>query len=66
MLVRMEEEFGEFDNTDQTLIEYAIINMAEEIMGEFMEVWGLRKNMVTLCFCFSLKIKEPTLKKNPY
>jgi two-component system, response regulator YesN len=55
MLVRMEEEFREFDNTDQTLIEYAIINMAEEIMGEFMEVWGVKEEHGYLVFLLQLK-----------
>lgn len=66
MLVRMEEEFREFDNTDQTLIEYAIINMAEEIMGEFMEVWGVKEEHGYLVFLLQLKEQGADLEKNPY
>ena len=43
MLVRMDNEFSQYDSHDQTLIEYAIINMAEEIIGEFMHVWGVKE-----------------------
>lgn len=63
MLVRMEEEFREFDNTDQTLIEYAIINMAEEIMGEFMEVWGVKEEHGYLVFLLQLKEQGADLGK---
>jgi two-component system response regulator YesN len=55
MLVRLEEEFGKYNNTDQTLIEYAIINMAEEIMGEFMEVWGVKEEHGYLVFLLQMK-----------
>ncbi|OBZ18487.1 DNA-binding response regulator [Bacillus sp. FJAT-27264] len=55
MLVRMEEEFGHYNNNDQTLIEYAIINMAEEILGEFMEVWGVKEEHGYLVFLLQLK-----------
>ncbi|MGO4274445.1 response regulator, partial [Paenibacillus sp. TAF58] len=43
LLVRMEEEFGQYKNNGQQLMEYAIINMAEEIIGEFTEVWGVKE-----------------------
>ena len=43
LLVRMEEEFGQYTNNGQQLMEYAIINMAEEIFGEFTEVWGVKE-----------------------
>ncbi|WP_233476385.1 response regulator [Paenibacillus sonchi] len=53
MLVRLEEEFGQYKNNGQPLIEYAVINMAEEIIGECMEVWGSRKSTDILYFCCS-------------
>ena len=55
MLVRLEEEFGQYKNNGQPLIEYAIINMAEEIMGEFMEVWGVKEEHGYLVFLLQLK-----------
>lgn len=55
MLVRLEEEFGQYRNNGQPLIEYAIINMAEEIMGEFMEVWGVKEEHGYLVFLLQLK-----------
>jgi len=42
MLVRMEEEFEQYRNNGQHLLEYAIINIAEEIFGEFAYVWGVK------------------------
>ncbi|MBY0202379.1 response regulator [Paenibacillus cucumis (ex Kampfer et al. 2016)] len=55
MLVRMDNEFGHYDSHDQTLIEYAIINMAEEIMGEFMHVWGVKEEHGYVVFLLQLK-----------
>ncbi|GGI47024.1 DNA-binding response regulator [Paenibacillus marchantiophytorum] len=55
MLVRMEEEFGQYKNNGQQLMEYAIINMAEEIFGEYTEVWGVKEELGYLAFLFQLK-----------
>ncbi|MEK4461293.1 response regulator [Paenibacillus sp. FSL R7-0048] len=63
MLVRMEEEFSHYNNNDQTLIEYAIINMAEEIMGEFMQVWGVKEEHGYLVFLLQLKEKGSDIGK---
>lgn len=63
MLVRMEEEFGQYDNNDQTLLEYAVINMAEEIMGEFMEVWGVKEEHGYLVFLLQLKVNNTDIGK---
>ncbi len=59
MLVRMEEEFGRYRNNGQPLIEYAIINMAEEVMGEFMEVWGVKEEHSYLAFLLQFKLHAP-------
>lgn len=50
LLVRMEEEFGQYNYNGQQLMEYAIMNMAEEIIGEFMEVWGVKEEHGYLAF----------------
>ncbi|MFK4300589.1 two-component system response regulator YesN [Paenibacillus sp. RC254] len=63
MLVRMEEEFRHYDNNDQTLIEYAVSNMAEEIMGEFMEVWGVKEEHGYLVFLIQLKENDTDIGK---
>lgn len=55
LLVRMEEDFGEYKYNGQQLMEYAIINMAEEIIGEFMEVWGVKDEHGYLVFLLQLK-----------
>lgn len=55
LLVRLEEEFGQYKNNGQHLMEYAIINMAEEIIGEFTEVWGVKEEHGYLVFLLQLK-----------
>ncbi|MGZ9584381.1 response regulator transcription factor [Paenibacillus marinisediminis] len=55
MLVRMEGEFEPYKQNGQQLLEYAIINMAQEIMGEFMEVWGVREEHGYLVFALQMK-----------
>ncbi|KGE16373.1 response regulator transcription factor [Paenibacillus wynnii] len=63
MLVRLEEEFGQYKNNGQPLIEYAIINMAEEILGEFMEVWGVKEEHGYLVFLLQFKGKGTDIPK---
>ncbi|MCD9022888.1 response regulator transcription factor [Cohnella silvisoli] len=63
LLVRMEEEFGQYKNNGQQLMEYAIINMAEEIFGEFTEVWGVKEEHGYLAFLLQLKGKGPDIGK---
>lgn len=55
ILIRLEEEFGQYKNNGQPLIEYAIINMTEEIMGESMDVWGVKEEHGYLVFLVQLK-----------
>ncbi|WP_019913399.1 response regulator [Paenibacillus sp. HW567] len=61
MLVRLEEEFGQYKNNGQPLIEYAVINMAEEIFGECMEVWGVKEEHGYLVFLLQLKAQAADL-----
>lgn len=42
LLVRLEEEFGQYKNKDLHLLEYAIMNIAEELTGEIMEIWSVK------------------------
>jgi two-component system response regulator YesN len=51
----MEEEFGRYKNNGQQLMEYAIMNMAEEIIGEYAEVWGVKEEHGYLAFLLQLK-----------
>ncbi|MHA0856804.1 response regulator transcription factor [Paenibacillus sp. CMAA1364] len=55
LLVRMDDEFGHYPNHEQPLLEYAIINMAEEIIGEFMHVWGVKEEHGYLVFLLQIK-----------
>lgn len=55
LLVRLEEDFGQYRNNGQHLMEYAIINIAEEIFGEFAFVWGAREEHGYLAFLLQFK-----------
>ncbi|MHA7964528.1 response regulator [Paenibacillus sp. CAU 1782] len=55
MLVRMEEEFGQYRNKGQHLLEYAVMNIAEEIVGEYAQVWGVKDEHGYLVFLLQRK-----------
>lgn len=55
LMVRMEEEFGSYRNNGQHLLEYAIINIAEEIFGEFATVWAAKEEQGYLVFVLQPK-----------
>lgn len=63
LLVRMEEEFSQYKNNGQHWMEYAIINMAEEIFGEFTEVWGVKEDHGYLVFLLQLKENDADIGK---
>lgn len=63
LLVRMEEEFGQYNNNGQQLMEYAIMNMAEEIIGEFMETWGVKEEHGYLVLLLQLKKSDTGIGK---
>ena len=39
LLIRLEGKFASYNRHDRYMIEYAILNMAEEIMGEHFSLW---------------------------
>jgi len=55
LLVRLEEEFGQYRNNGQQLLEYAIINIAEEIFGSYARVWGVKEEHGYLAFVLQFK-----------
>ncbi|MFC4305385.1 response regulator transcription factor [Cohnella boryungensis] len=55
LLVRLEEEFGQYRNNGQQLLEYAIVNIAEEIFGEHASVWSVKEDHGYLTFLLQLK-----------
>ncbi|MDQ6422379.1 response regulator [Paenibacillus sp. LHD-117] len=63
MLVRMEEEFGQYRNKGHHLMEYAIMNIAEEIFGEFAYVWGVKEEHGYLAFLLQFKEELPAARK---
>ncbi|MBE9916068.1 response regulator [Paenibacillus donghaensis] len=70
LLVRMEDEFGRYRNNGLHLLEYAIINIAEELLGEFANVWGVKEEHGYLAFLLqfrqehSASFKETLLEKS--
>jgi two-component system response regulator YesN len=64
MLLRLEEEFDQYGSHDQTLIEYAIINIAEEIMGELMYVWGVKEEHGYIVFLLQPKKQKDNIGKD--
>lgn len=70
LLVRMEEDFGKYRNNGQHLMEYAVINIAEEIFGEFAYAWGVKEEHGYLAFLLQFKedlsaaVKELMLEKS--
>ncbi|GIP27810.1 hypothetical protein J23TS9_29400 [Paenibacillus sp. J23TS9] len=63
LLVRMEDEFGKYRNNGLHLMEYAIINMAEEILGEFANVWGVKEEHGYLAFLLQFREEDPSTVK---
>ncbi|QJD83848.1 response regulator [Cohnella herbarum] len=55
LLVRMEDEFVQYRNNGRQLLEYAIINIAEEIFGELSHVWGVKEEHGYLAFLLQFK-----------
>jgi two-component system response regulator YesN len=66
LLVRMEDEFGQYRNNGQQLLEYAIINIAEEIFGEFTNVWGVKEEHGYLVFLLQFKETVQDFGKDVY
>lgn len=63
MLVRMEEEFGQYRNNGQHLMDYAIMNIAEEIFGDFAHAWGVKEEHGYLAFLLQYKEGQPITSK---
>ncbi|MFD0586537.1 response regulator [Paenibacillus sp. GCM10027627] len=55
MLLRMEEEFDLFRNKGQHLMEYAIMNIAEELFSDFAFVWSAKEEHGYLAFLLQFK-----------
>lgn len=53
VLVRLEGQFAQYNRRDRLLIEYSIVNMAEETFGSFYQLWTCRDRhdyiVLTLC-----------------
>lgn len=42
VLIRLEGQFAQYNRRDRLLIEYSIVNMAEETLGLYYELWSCR------------------------
>jgi two-component system response regulator YesN len=54
-IIRLEDEFSEFDESDLSLMEYAITNIAEEIFGEYFHMWHCKDPYDYIVFVLKLK-----------
>ncbi|GKU80026.1 response regulator [Paenibacillus sp. L3-i20] len=63
LLVRIEEEYGLFRSNGQHLMEFAIMNIAEEIFGEFAYVWSAKEEHGYLAFLLQFKEELPSAAK---
>jgi len=50
LVIRMDDCFRKFSETDRMLYEYAVVNIAEEILGEHFHVWHGNDNLDLLTF----------------
>lgn len=55
MLLRIENRFLEYGERDISLFEYAIVNIAEEVLREFFEVWSCKDESQYLAFLVKTK-----------
>ncbi len=55
LLVRLEDEFGQRWSNGQQLLEYAILNIADEIFGEYANVWGVKEEHGYLAFLLQFR-----------
>ncbi|NMO97602.1 response regulator [Paenibacillus lemnae] len=64
ILVRLEERFTSYGSDSQTLFEYAVINIAEEIFRDSFEIWQCRDPYEYLVFVLKHKEEEEVLDKD--
>ncbi|MFD2614324.1 response regulator transcription factor [Paenibacillus gansuensis] len=55
LLIRMEDEFLAYDKSSIHLLEYAVLNIAEEILGESFELWFCKDSHEYLTFLLKEK-----------
>lgn len=55
LLIRLEDEFAQYENNGLQLMEYALMNIAEEIMDESMEVWSVKDDHDYITILLKLK-----------
>lgn len=58
LLIRMEEPFVHYNYKDRTLLEYAISNVAEEVLHDYCQVWLCKETHGYLAFAVKRKVKE--------
>lgn len=67
MVIRLEDEFPDYDISNQYLLEYAVCNITEEIFGQHFKLWSSRDSHDFLVFAIRVDeetVNELTLKEN--
>jgi two-component system response regulator YesN len=58
VLIRLEGHFSQYNHRDRLLMEYSILNMAEETLGLYFELWSCRDRYDYLFLALMLKESE--------
>ncbi|TBL70766.1 response regulator [Paenibacillus thalictri] len=59
MLLRVENRFLEYDEQSILLFEFAVINIAEEVFGEYFDIWTCKDEFQYLTFLMKMKPAVP-------
>jgi two-component system response regulator YesN len=60
LLIRLEEPFVHYDYKDRTLLEYAVSNVAEEVLREHCQVWSCKEAHGYLAFVVKINVSKAT------
>jgi two-component system response regulator YesN len=60
MMLRIENRFLEYDEHSISLFEFAIVNIAEEVLHEHFEVWACKDDNNYLVILIRMKLNPPT------
>ncbi|WP_165972323.1 response regulator [Paenibacillus piri] len=59
LMLRVENRFLDYDEHSISLFEFAVVNIAEEVLGEHFDVWACKDDYQYIVFLLSLKAGSP-------
>jgi two-component system response regulator YesN len=60
MMLRVENRFLEYDEHSISLFEFAVVNIAEEVLNEYFDVWACKDDYHYLVFLLKWKTGQPS------